>query len=263
MTLPPTGFDVMMTARVTASRPAVEFVEPREDGPERVPPAQVMIQPELVDFGSTSCDLRMDKVDHLDLEDLLRLVRDPKAGPVRDVGLFESAAARPRSRAFGEDAYATLALKAAVTRRCDARRHLVPPSSPPRFGEGRRDTSFAGAAVVPASTVSRLLLTERDARATEPNTPNAASTNSKTTSPPPGTACVASSETTTGPSHDRPTRVGGHRRASRVCSKYREEEGLGPADQGSRMASGGGRMRSLANSESGMGWVWAGSGRRW
>ncbi len=36
------------------------------------------------------------------------------AGPVRDVGLLDSAVARPRLRTFGEDASPTLALKAAA-----------------------------------------------------------------------------------------------------------------------------------------------------
>lgn len=51
---------------------------------------------------------------YLDLEDLLGLARLLRAGPVRDVGLLDSAAQRPRSSAFGEDAYPTLALKAAA-----------------------------------------------------------------------------------------------------------------------------------------------------
>ncbi len=51
---------------------------------------------------------------YLDLEDLLGLVRLLRVGPVRDVGLLDSAAQRPRSSAFGEDAYPTLALKAAA-----------------------------------------------------------------------------------------------------------------------------------------------------
>src|SRR5579863_5335149 len=54
----------------------------------------------------------MSEVDHLDLEDLLLLVRILGIGPVRDIGLLDSAAARPRSSAFGEDAYPTLDLKA-------------------------------------------------------------------------------------------------------------------------------------------------------
>ena len=56
----------------------------------------------------------MSEVEYLDLEDLLRLVRALGTGPVRDVGLLDSAAARPKSVTFGEDAYATLALKAAA-----------------------------------------------------------------------------------------------------------------------------------------------------
>jgi death-on-curing protein len=56
----------------------------------------------------------MNEVDYLDLEDLLRLVRILGVGPVRDVGLLDSAAARPRSSAFGEDAYPTVDLKAAA-----------------------------------------------------------------------------------------------------------------------------------------------------
>ena len=54
----------------------------------------------------------MNRVRYLDLEDLLGLVRLLHTGPVRDVGLLDAAAQRPRSSAFGEDAYPTLALKA-------------------------------------------------------------------------------------------------------------------------------------------------------
>lgn len=50
---------------------------------------------------------------YLDLEDLLGMVRALGVGPVRDVGLLESALARPRASAFGEDAYPTIELKAA------------------------------------------------------------------------------------------------------------------------------------------------------
>ena len=56
----------------------------------------------------------MSDVEYLDLEDLLGLVRALRAGPVRDIGLLDSAAARPRSTAFGEDAYPALALKSAA-----------------------------------------------------------------------------------------------------------------------------------------------------
>lgn len=56
----------------------------------------------------------MTGVEYHDLEDLLGLVRLLGAGPVRDLGLLDSAAARPRSSAFGADAYPTLPEKAAA-----------------------------------------------------------------------------------------------------------------------------------------------------
>ena len=58
----------------------------------------------------------MSEVEHLDLDDLLALASsflgDPP--PVRDVGLLGSAAARPQTSAFGEDAYPDLWTKAAA-----------------------------------------------------------------------------------------------------------------------------------------------------
>jgi len=65
------------------------------------------------------------EVVYLALEDLLRLVRRLGAGPVRDLGLLDSAAARPRSSAFGEDAYPTLSLKAAALLHSVARNHAL------------------------------------------------------------------------------------------------------------------------------------------
>ena len=54
--------------------------------------------------------------EYLDLDDLLylaeRLLGDPV--PVRDVGLLGSAAARPQTTAFGEDAYPDIWTKAAA-----------------------------------------------------------------------------------------------------------------------------------------------------
>jgi len=61
--------------------------------------------------------------EYLDLEDLLGLVRALGAGPVRDVGLLDSAAGRPRSSVFGEDAYPTLPLKAGALLHSLARNH--------------------------------------------------------------------------------------------------------------------------------------------
>ncbi len=53
------------------------------------------------------------------------LVRDLGAGPVRDIGLLDAATARPRSSAFGQDAYPTLALKAAALLHSVARNHAL------------------------------------------------------------------------------------------------------------------------------------------
>jgi death-on-curing protein len=52
---------------------------------------------------------------HLDLDDLLHIARWTLGDvEVRDIGLLDSAAARPRSTAFGEDAYPSLHHKAAA-----------------------------------------------------------------------------------------------------------------------------------------------------
>ncbi len=66
---------------------------------------------------------RVTDVEYLDLEDLLGLVRALGVGPVRDVGLLDSAAARPRSSALGETAYPSLDLKAAALLHSVARNH--------------------------------------------------------------------------------------------------------------------------------------------
>jgi death-on-curing protein len=55
-----------------------------------------------------------ENVEYLELEDILHMVRHLGVGPVRDVGLLDSAVARPRSSAFGEDSYRSLSLKAAA-----------------------------------------------------------------------------------------------------------------------------------------------------
>ena len=67
----------------------------------------------------------MSEVEYLDLEDLLGMVRALGIGPVRDVGLLDSAAARPRASAFGEDAYETIDLKAAALLHSLARNHAL------------------------------------------------------------------------------------------------------------------------------------------
>ena len=61
----------------------------------------------------------------LSLEDLLFLTKRLGAGPVRDPGLLDSAAARPRSSVFGEDAYPTLSDKAAALLHSICRNHAL------------------------------------------------------------------------------------------------------------------------------------------
>jgi death on curing protein len=52
--------------------------------------------------------------EYLSLEDLLDLVNALGAGPVRDLGLLDSACHRPRASIFGQEAYPTLTGKAAA-----------------------------------------------------------------------------------------------------------------------------------------------------
>jgi death on curing protein len=65
------------------------------------------------------------EVEYLELDDLLGFVRALNTGPVRDVGLLDSATARPRSHVFGQEAYPTLALKAAALLHSLARNHAL------------------------------------------------------------------------------------------------------------------------------------------
>lgn len=65
-------------------------------------------------------------IDYLSVEDLLEIavgVIDDVA--IRDHGLLASAAARPKSSAFGEDAYPTFAEKAAALMHSLARNHAL------------------------------------------------------------------------------------------------------------------------------------------
>ena len=54
--------------------------------------------------------------EYLSLEDLLDLVNALGTGPVRDLGLLDSACHRPRASFFGQEAYPTLTGKAAFLR---------------------------------------------------------------------------------------------------------------------------------------------------
>jgi death on curing protein len=65
------------------------------------------------------------QLDYLDLEDLLELTRRLNAGPVRDVGLLESACARSRATVFGSEAYPSLPLKAAALLHSLVRNHAL------------------------------------------------------------------------------------------------------------------------------------------
>lgn len=65
---------------------------------------------------------------YLDLDDLLVVARaalHPMQPAVRDVGLLESALARPQASAFGEEAYSTLHEKAAALLESLARNHAL------------------------------------------------------------------------------------------------------------------------------------------
>jgi death-on-curing protein len=64
-------------------------------------------------------------VEYLDLEDVLEMVRTLSIGPVRDIGLLDSAVNRPRSSAFGEDAYPSLSLKAAALLHSMTKNHAL------------------------------------------------------------------------------------------------------------------------------------------
>jgi death-on-curing protein len=63
----------------------------------------------------------------LNVEDLLQIAERTLGAPavVRDVGLLESALARPRASVFGEDAYSTLHEKAAALLHSLARNHAL------------------------------------------------------------------------------------------------------------------------------------------
>ena len=55
---------------------------------------------------------RVRPIEYLNLRDALHIVKRLEIGPVRDLGLLDSALARPRTVLFGVDAYPTLEEKA-------------------------------------------------------------------------------------------------------------------------------------------------------
>ena len=51
-------------------------------------------------------------IEYLTLEDVLSLIEDLGVGPIRDIGLLDSAVHRPQVSVFGEDAYPGIDAKA-------------------------------------------------------------------------------------------------------------------------------------------------------
>lgn len=93
----------------------------------------------------------------LDLEALLHVAERTLGGPaeVRDVGLLESALARPRASAFGEDAYPGLSEKAAALLHSLARNHALV--------DGNKRLALAGTIAFLGLNGLRLTLTNDEA----------------------------------------------------------------------------------------------------
>ncbi|MGA7833588.1 MAG: Fic family protein [Acidimicrobiales bacterium] len=64
-------------------------------------------------------------IEYLDIEDVVEMIRALGVGPIRDLGLLDSAVNRPRSSAFGEDAYETVNLKAAALLHSMTKNHAL------------------------------------------------------------------------------------------------------------------------------------------
>jgi death-on-curing protein len=64
-------------------------------------------------------------IEYLTLEDLLALIEDLGVGPIRDVGLLDSAVHRPQATVYGDDAYPDLDQKAAVLLESLVRNHAL------------------------------------------------------------------------------------------------------------------------------------------
>ena len=64
-------------------------------------------------------------IEYLTLEDLLALIVDLGVGPIRDVGLLDSAVHRPQATVYGNDAYPDLDQKAAVLLESLVRNHAL------------------------------------------------------------------------------------------------------------------------------------------
>ena len=64
-------------------------------------------------------------IEYLALEDVLTLIDDLGVGPVRDVGLLDSAVHRPQASVFGVDAYPNIDEKAAALLESLVRNHTL------------------------------------------------------------------------------------------------------------------------------------------
>lgn len=64
-------------------------------------------------------------IEYLTLEDVLHLIEDLGVGPIRDIGLLDSAVHRPQVTVFGHDAYPSLDEKAAVLLESLVRNHAL------------------------------------------------------------------------------------------------------------------------------------------
>lgn len=64
-------------------------------------------------------------IEYLTLEDVLALVDDLEVGPIRDIGLLDSAVHRPQATVFGADAYPEIDQKAAVLLESLVRNHAL------------------------------------------------------------------------------------------------------------------------------------------
>lgn len=64
-------------------------------------------------------------IEYLTLEDVLALAEDVGVGPIRDIGLLDSAVHRPRVSVFGRDAYPDVDMKAAVLLESVVRNHAL------------------------------------------------------------------------------------------------------------------------------------------
>lgn len=64
-------------------------------------------------------------IEYLSLEDMLSLIEDLGVGPIRDIGLLDSAVHRPQVSVFGDDAYHGIDDKAAVLLESLVRNHAL------------------------------------------------------------------------------------------------------------------------------------------